>query len=63
MKPHWRAVGGLVTRRLVLALPVLVAVSLGLFALVSASPFDPVRAYLGDRALVTSEETRARSPR
>lgn len=59
MKPRWRAVGGLVARRLALAVPVLVVVSLGLFALASASPFDPVRAYLGDRALVTSEETRA----
>jgi peptide/nickel transport system permease protein len=38
---------------------VLVAVSLGLFAMVSASPVDPVRAYLGDRALVTDEATRA----
>lgn len=59
MRPRWRAVGALVARRLALAVPVLVAVTVGLFALVAASPFDPVRAYLGDRAFVTSEQTRS----
>lgn len=58
MNPRWRAVGALVARRLAFAVPVLALVSMGLFAMVSASPFDPVRAYLGDRALVTSDETR-----
>lgn len=59
MRPRWRAVGVLVARRLALAVPVLLVVSVGLFGLVAASPFDPVRAYLGDRAMITSQETRS----
>ncbi|WP_380165032.1 ABC transporter permease [Jannaschia sp. R86511] len=59
MRPRWRAVGALVARRLALAVPVLLVVSVGLFGLVAVSPFDPVRAYLGDRAVVTSQETRS----
>ncbi|MFI6484682.1 ABC transporter permease [Nonomuraea sp. NPDC050663] len=39
--------------RAAFALPLLVAVTAGMFALAQASPFDPVRQYLGDRAMVT----------
>ncbi|GAA4039838.1 ABC transporter permease [Nonomuraea soli] len=39
--------------RAAFALPLLVGVTAGMFALAQASPFDPVRQYLGDRAMVT----------
>ncbi|MER5318812.1 ABC transporter permease [Streptosporangium roseum] len=39
--------------RLAFAAPLLLAVTVGMFALAQASPFDPVRQYLGDRAMVT----------
>lgn len=39
--------------RAAFALPLLLAVTAGMFALAQASPFDPVRQYLGDRAVVT----------
>ncbi|MBB5964679.1 ABC transporter permease [Planomonospora venezuelensis] len=39
--------------RLAFAVPLLLAVTAGMFALAQASPFDPVRQYLGDRAVVT----------
>ncbi|GAA5052148.1 ABC transporter permease [Thermocatellispora tengchongensis] len=42
--------------RAAFAVPVLVLVSVGMFALAQASPFDPVRQYLGERAAVTSPE-------
>ncbi|MFD9942936.1 ABC transporter permease [Nonomuraea sp. NPDC059023] len=46
----------LVLWRLAFAVPVLIMVTIGMFALASASPFDPVRQYLGDRAMTTSPE-------
>ncbi|MFI6497749.1 ABC transporter permease [Nonomuraea typhae] len=46
----------LVLWRLVFAVPVLVMVTIAMFALASASPFDPVRQYLGDRAMTTAPE-------
>ncbi|WP_344967338.1 ABC transporter permease [Streptosporangium fragile] len=46
----------LVAWRLAFAAPLLVAVTAGMFALAKASPFDPVRQYLGDRAMVTDPE-------
>ncbi|WP_327085654.1 ABC transporter permease [Nonomuraea sp. NBC_01738] len=46
----------LVLWRLAFAVPLLVAVTAGMFALASASPFDPVRQYLGDRAMTTAPE-------
>ncbi|WP_305095391.1 ABC transporter permease [Prescottella sp. R16] len=50
----------MVLRRIVFAGPLLVAVSAGLFALASLSPFDPLAGYLGDRYLTTSDADRAR---
>ncbi|MBB2912984.1 peptide/nickel transport system permease protein [Streptosporangium becharense] len=46
----------LVAWRLAFAVPLLIAVTAGMFALAKASPFDPVRQYLGDRATVTDPE-------
>ncbi|MEV0584975.1 ABC transporter permease [Nonomuraea sp. NPDC050310] len=43
----------LIAWRLAFALPLLLAVTAAMFALAQASPFDPVRQYLGDRAMVT----------
>lgn len=40
---------GLAGRRALVALPVVVLVSMGVFALAAVSPFDPLAAYLGDR--------------
>lgn len=45
--------------RLILAVPLLFAVTFGMFALAKASPFDPVRQYLGERAAVTSPQVMA----
>lgn len=45
--------------RLVFSVPLLLAVTFGMFVLAKASPFDPVRQYLGDRAMVTSPEIMA----
>lgn len=41
------AVGRLVLRRLAFAVPVLLVVTLGMFLLAAASPFDPIRQYYG----------------
>ncbi|SFD78703.1 peptide/nickel transport system permease protein [Actinopolyspora alba] len=43
------AVAGLVVRRVVLAVPVLLLVSLAVFLLAAASPFDPIHQYYGVR--------------
>ncbi|MFF3444885.1 ABC transporter permease [Streptosporangium sp. NPDC002721] len=51
-----RAVLKMVAWRAAFAVPLLVIVTIGMFALAQASPFDPVRQYLGERALVTSPE-------
>ncbi|GLW11644.1 ABC transporter permease [Microtetraspora sp. NBRC 13810] len=51
-----RAVLKMVAWRAAFAAPLLVIVTIGMFALAQASPFDPVRQYLGERALVTSPE-------
>ena len=40
---------GLAGRRALVALPVVVLVSMGVFALAAVSPFDPLAAYLGDQ--------------
>ncbi|MGN9781059.1 ABC transporter permease [Nonomuraea sp. ZG12] len=45
--------------RLAFAVPLLLAVTFGMFALAKASPFDPVRQYLGDRAAITSPQIMA----
>lgn len=46
-----RAIGLLVARRLGFAVPVLLLVSFGMFALAKASPFDPVDRYFGVRII------------
>ncbi len=43
-------------RRALTAVPVLLAVTLGVFAIAAASPFDPVRAYAGGAGLTASQE-------
>jgi peptide/nickel transport system permease protein len=48
-----RAIARMVAWRAAFAAPLLLAVTAGMFALAKASPFDPVRQYLGDRAAVT----------
>ena len=50
----------LVRRRLAVLIPLVVLVSMGVFVLAAASPFDPLVAYLGDRYQFTSPEQRAR---
>lgn len=47
---------GLVARRLGFAVPVLLVVSFGLFALAKLSPFDPVERYFGVRIIGASAE-------
>lgn len=51
----WRMVG----RRLLFVVPVLAAVSAGLFAAARYSPFDPLVGYLGTRYMTTSEADKA----
>ena len=46
----------LILWRLAFVVPLLLAVTAGMFALAHASPFDPVRQYLGDRAMTASPE-------
>ena len=49
----------MVRRRLLVALPVLAATSMGMFALGAASPIDPAQQYAGAAAFTTSEENLA----
>ncbi|MFD9076661.1 ABC transporter permease, partial [Streptomyces lasiicapitis] len=46
----------LVGRRAVFAVPVLLLVTFGVFAVAEASPFDPVKAYAGTAGLTASQE-------
>jgi peptide/nickel transport system permease protein len=43
-------------RRALLAVPVLLAVTFGVFAIAAASPFDPVKAYAGAAGLTASQD-------
>ncbi|MDI3424051.1 ABC transporter permease [Streptomyces luteolus] len=43
-------------RRALFAVPVLLAVTFGVFAVAEASPFDPVKAYAGTAGLTASQE-------
>jgi peptide/nickel transport system permease protein len=43
-------------RRALFAVPVLLAVTFGVFAVAAASPFDPVKAYAGTAGLTASQE-------
>ncbi|MFD9637145.1 ABC transporter permease, partial [Streptomyces violascens] len=40
----WGAMGRMTGRRILSAVPVLLAVTFGVFAVAAASPFDPVKA-------------------
>ncbi|MFD9812235.1 ABC transporter permease [Streptomyces sp. NPDC059080] len=53
--PPWAAMARMTGRRALLAVPVLLAVTFGVFAVAAASPFDPVRAYAGDAGLTASQ--------
>ncbi|MFF0780244.1 ABC transporter permease [Streptomyces sp. NPDC003720] len=44
-------------RRLLFAVPILLVVTFGVFAIAAASPFDPVKAYAGTAALGADAET------
>jgi len=54
-----REIRGLIGRRVLWTVPLLIVISMGLFALAQASPFDPLVGYLGDRYQFTSMEQRA----
>ncbi|CAM5333892.1 ABC transporter permease [Streptomyces abikoensis] len=47
----WGPMARMAGRRLLAAVPVLAAVTFGVFALAAASPFDPAKAYAGSAAL------------
>lgn len=51
--------GAVVRRRLLVAVPVLAATSIGMFALGAASPVDPAKQYAGSAAFTASEENLA----
>lgn len=51
----WAAMGRMTGRRLLAAVPVLLAVTFGVFAVAEASPFDPVKAYAGTAGLTASQ--------
>ncbi|MFJ8949805.1 ABC transporter permease [Streptomyces sp. NPDC102381] len=52
----WGSMARLTGRRIVFAVPVLAAVTFGVFAIAAASPFDPVKAYAGTAGLTASQE-------
>lgn len=45
-----RAIAGIIARRMVVALPILLGVTAAVFALAAVSPFDPLEAYLKGQA-------------
>lgn len=55
--PSRGAMGRLVGRRALSAVPVLLVVTFGVFALAAASPFDPVKAFGGTAVLGADQET------
>ncbi|MGY0489018.1 ABC transporter permease [Streptomyces sp. WG-D5] len=52
----WGPMARLTGRRIAFAVPVLAAVTFGVFAIAAASPFDPVKAYAGTAGLTASQE-------
>lgn len=52
----WGAMARMAGRRVLLAVPVLLLVTFGVFAVAAASPFDPVTAYTGTAGLTASQE-------
>ncbi|WP_372345646.1 ABC transporter permease [Streptomyces sp. KL116D] len=51
----WGPMARLTGRRILFAVPVLAAVTFGVFAIAAASPFDPVKAYAGTAGLTASQ--------
>ncbi len=51
----WGPMARMTGRRALFAVPVLLAVTLGVFAVAAAAPFDPVRAYAGTAGLTASQ--------
>ncbi|WP_137991801.1 ABC transporter permease [Streptomyces vilmorinianum] len=52
----WGAMARMTGRRALFAVPVLLAVTVAVFAVAAASPFDPVTAYAGTAGLTASQE-------
>lgn len=52
----WAAMARMAGRRALFAVPVLLAVTFGVFAVAAASPFDPVKAYAGTAGLTASQD-------
>ncbi|CAL9609385.1 Dipeptide transport system permease protein DppB [Streptomyces sp. enrichment culture] len=52
----WGPMARMAGRRAVAAVPVLLLVTFGVFAVAAASPFDPVKAYAGTAGLTASQE-------
>ncbi|ATL25801.1 Oligopeptide transport system permease protein OppB [Streptomyces formicae] len=52
----WGPMARLTARRALFAVPVLLIVTFGVFAIAAASPFDPVKAYAGTAGLTASQE-------
>ncbi|SCK06096.1 peptide/nickel transport system permease protein [Streptomyces sp. AmelKG-E11A] len=52
----WGPMARLAGRRALFAVPILLAVTFGVFAIAAASPFDPVKAYAGTAGLTASQE-------
>ncbi len=52
----WGAMARMAGRRALFAVPVLLVVTFGVFAVAAASPFDPVKAYAGTAGLTASQE-------
>lgn len=55
-KLPWGPMARMTGRRALFAVPVLLAVTFGVFAVAAASPFDPVKAYAGTAGLTASQE-------
>lgn len=58
-RERWAAAGRLAVRRLLIAIPITILVSMAVFALAAASPFDPLAGYLGDRYLTVGADQAA----
>ncbi|OEJ93310.1 ABC transporter permease [Streptomyces thermolilacinus] len=52
----WGPLARMAGRRALAAVPVLLVVTFGVFAVAAASPFDPVKAYAGTAGLTASQE-------
>ncbi len=52
----WGSMARMAGRRALAAVPVLLLVTFGVFAVAAASPFDPVKAYAGTAGLTASQE-------